>query len=119
MIELARHAVAEMVEHAARESPREACGLLLKDMTVIQMWNVAESDNEFAFDSAQQLTVFTMLNVDAVLAVYHSHPLHIGTRPSQPDISQHWPEETHMIITCGTDIAAYLNGEKVEIRYVD
>lgn len=120
MIEISRKAVRQMITHAERESPKESCGLLLLDGTVLPMRNVAESHKEFRFDPVEQLKVFEDLDdIDDVVAVYHSHPLHIGAKPSGVDLTFHWPEEAHMIITCGTEIAAYLNGEKVGIHYVD
>lgn len=119
MIELSRKSVRQMIEHAEQASPRESCGLLFQDMTVRPMKNVAPNDNEFWFDEQEQLMAFALLNIEEVLAVYHSHPLHVGAIPSQPDLSQHWPEEAYMIITCGTEIRAWLNGEEVGIHYVE
>lgn len=105
MLRIDKHIVDNIVLHAGRELPIEACGYLAgKGGTVTahyEMTNADASVEHFSFNVQEQFAVL----MDArskkmeILAVYHSHPA-TPARPSGEDIAlAHDPDVSYVIIS--------------------
>ncbi len=102
VLELPRAMVEEMVAHARRDHPDEACGVIAgrdgRATRVIPMQNAERSPTGFTFDSAEWLKVYRDIDDadEEFLVVYHSHTM-TEAYPSRTDIGwsrttpfQHW-----------------------------
>jgi len=90
-LNIARNVINEIISHARRDAPIEACGYLAgKDGIVLHAFplrNADESAEHFSFDPAEQFAVIRAIRSAGLreMAVYHSHPAS-PARPSQEDI---------------------------------
>lgn len=90
-MQLTRDAYQQLVEHARREAPVEACGYLGgsgdKAEACLPLKNMDASPEHFSFDPADQFSAVRHLRKagQKVLAVYHSHPTS-PARPSDEDL---------------------------------
>jgi len=80
MIRIHRDIVDEIVRHAERDAPLEACGYLASDgeayVGVVPMRNADQSPEHFSFDPAEQFAAVKRAREKGwrLSAVYHSHP---------------------------------------------
>ena len=95
----------EMIRHARREYPNEACGLLAgKDgrvEKVYQMTNAEHSPVTYRLDPEEQYRTFTEIEEEGweLLAIYHSHS-HSPAYPSATDLElAFYPDSLYLIIT--------------------
>ncbi|MDD5108623.1 MAG: M67 family metallopeptidase [Candidatus Omnitrophica bacterium] len=83
--------IREIIDHAKKESPLEACGYLgAKDGIIIKKFtltNIDKSSEHFSFDPKEQFIAVKDARAQGLdlCAVYHSHPSSLA-RPSQEDI---------------------------------
>jgi [CysO sulfur-carrier protein]-S-L-cysteine hydrolase len=91
MIQIEKQVLENIIDHAKRELPNEACGYLAgTEDTVIksfELTNIDKSPDHFSFDPKEQLQTLNQarqlrLNLTAN---YHSHPS-TPARPSEEDI---------------------------------
>ncbi len=81
----------QIIVHAEREAPIEACGYLagVEGLITLRypMTNVDQREDHFSFDPKEQFTAHKTAREDGVqlLGVYHSHPA-TPARPSEEDI---------------------------------
>ncbi|MHB9029919.1 MAG: M67 family metallopeptidase [Candidatus Latescibacterota bacterium] len=91
MIRMSKTIWTEIIEHARRDAPIEACGYLGEENGVISvcrpMRNMDASGEHFTLDPDEQFAVLRELRKNGVrlAAVYHSHPA-TPARPSAEDI---------------------------------
>jgi len=97
--------VEEMIRHARREYPNEACGLLAgKDgrvEKVYQMTNAEHSSVTYRLDPEEQYRAFTEIEEEGweLLAIYHSHG-HSPAYPSATDLElAFYPDSLYLIIS--------------------
>jgi proteasome lid subunit RPN8/RPN11 len=114
MLRIDKRIVDNIVLHAGRELPIEACGYLAgKGGTVTahyEMTNADASVEHFSFNVQEQFAVLTDVRSKKmeILAVYHSHPA-TPARPSGEDIAlAHDPGVSYVIIS--------LAGSREDIR---
>jgi proteasome lid subunit RPN8/RPN11 len=114
MLRIDKRIVDNIVLHAGRELPIEACGYLAgKGGTVIahyEMTNADASVEHFSFNVQEQFAVLMDVRSKKmeILAVYHSHPA-TPARPSGEDIAlAHDPGVSYVIIS--------LAGSREDIR---
>ena len=95
----------EMIRHARREYPNEACGLLAgKDgrvEKVYQMTNAEHSPVTYRLDPEEQYRTFTEIEEEGweLLAIYHSHS-HSPAYPSATDLElAFYPDSLYLIIS--------------------
>ena len=95
----------EMIRHARREYPNEACGLLAgKDgrvEEVYQMTNAEHSPVTYRLDPEEQYRTFTEIEEEGweLLAIYHSHS-HSPAYPSATDLElAFYPDSLYLIIS--------------------
>ncbi len=105
MIQLTKKIAKQIINHAQRELPLEACGYLAAQNSIInnayEMMNIDKSPIHFSFDSQEQFEVFKKIK-DADLNMvgnYHSHPT-ITANPSAEDIRlAHDPSIYYFIVS--------------------
>ena len=114
MLRIDKRIVDNIVLHAGRELPIEACGYLAgKGVTVTahyEMTNADASVEHFSFNVQEQFAVLMDVRSKKmeILAVYHSHPA-TPARPSGEDIAlAHDPDVSYVIIS--------LAGSREDIR---
>ncbi|MEP6525961.1 MAG: M67 family metallopeptidase [Nocardioidaceae bacterium] len=110
-----------MVEHARRDHPDEACGVIAgpvgKDeaVRIVPMTNAERSPTFFRFDAQEQLKVWMEMDDsdEEPVVIYHSHTA-TEAYPSRTDISYAAEPNAHYVIVstreCGQDVGP------VEIR---
>jgi proteasome lid subunit RPN8/RPN11 len=103
-----------MVEHARRDHPDEACGVITgpvgKDeaVRIVPMTNAERSPTFFRFDPQEQLKVWMEMddNDEEPVVIYHSHTA-TEAYPSRTDISYAAEPNAHYVIVstrqCGHD----------------
>lgn len=91
MLKIEKKVLADIIAHAKRDVPMEACGYLAAREGVIcshfEMTNVDRSHDHYTLDPKEQFTIMKEArkqNIE-VCAVYHSHPA-TPARPSAEDI---------------------------------
>jgi proteasome lid subunit RPN8/RPN11 len=94
--------LAEVLDHASRDYPVEACGVLAGRSEPTQRWvmrNAAHSSRRYQFDPQQQLAVWQELDDRGLepLIVYHSHPFG-RPEPSATDIAEAQPGPLYLIV---------------------
>jgi len=95
--------LAELIEHARRDAPLEACGYLGGKDGIITvcypMKNIDSSGEHFSLDPEEQFSVFRDIrkNNKTLAAVYHSHP-DSPARPSVEDIRLAYDPDIHYVI---------------------
>ena len=111
MLELPSAMVDQVIAHARRDHPDEACGVIAgKDgvaTRVVEMDNAERSPTFYRFDARQQLRVWrAMDDADEVpLVIYHSHTA-TEAHPSRTDISlASEPGAHYLLVSTRTETA--------------
>jgi len=124
--------VEQLMSHAKKEVPLEACGYLAAKGGIItalyEMRNVDKSGEHFSFDPKEQFAAARDARTKGleICAVYHSHPAS-PARPSEEDIRlAHDPQIFHVIVSLAKgseDIKAFMiknkSVEPVVLEVVD
>ncbi len=105
MIRITREVAEDIIEHAKKDTPIEACGYLAGKNGIItksyMMTNIDNSPEHFSFDSKEQFDVVRQARSEGleIIANYHSHPFS-PARPSQEDINMAYdPDISYVIIS--------------------
>ena len=107
---------ADLMVRARKAGPREICGFLLDDWTVLEGYNVANSDSEFEIDERTTLYAFVEQG-DKLMGVYHSHPRG-SLEPSQADINNA-PEGLRYFIVTPRQVQEWVIANGVATRPED
>ena len=103
MLELPRAMIDQVVAHARRDHPDEACGVIAgrggAATRVVEMANAERSPTFYRFDAQEQLRVWReMDDADEVpFVIYHSHTA-TEAHPSRTDISLASEPEAHYLL---------------------
>ena len=103
MLELPRAMVDQIVAHARRDHPDEACGVIAgrggAATRVVEMANAERSPTFYRFDAQEQLRVWReMDDADEVpFVIYHSHTA-TEAHPSRTDISLASEPDAHYLL---------------------
>jgi proteasome lid subunit RPN8/RPN11 len=102
IIELKKEEYQELLVHAQKEYPKEACGLVaglfaedkIEIKEIFSMTNVDDSAEHFSMDPEEQFKVIKIIRDKEYELVgnYHSHPF-TPSRPSQEDKRLAYDEE--------------------------
>jgi proteasome lid subunit RPN8/RPN11 len=100
----------KIVEHARKDHPDEACGVIAgpagSDIPVrfIAMLNAARSPTFYEFDSMELLRVWTEMdrNDEEAVVIYHSHTA-TEAYPSRTDISYANEPQAHYVLVSTRD----------------
>jgi [CysO sulfur-carrier protein]-S-L-cysteine hydrolase len=95
----------EIVAHARRDHPDEACGVLAgpagsdRPERIITMLNAARSPTFYEFDSMEQLRVWREMDErdEEPVVIYHSHTA-TEARPSRTDINLAGEPGAHYVL---------------------
>lgn len=106
---ISRHMVQQMIDHARKEKPNEACGMVAtRDGVALKVYplrNVDASPTRYRIDPKEQLRVLEELDSrDWDLgAIYHSHP-HTRPYPSATDVQlAFYPDALYVIVSIEDD----------------
>jgi len=103
VLELPRAMVDQIVAHARRDHPDEACGVIAgrggAATRVVEMANAERSPTFYRFDAQEQLRVWReMDDADEVpFVIYHSHTA-TEAHPSRTDISLASEPDAHYLL---------------------
>jgi len=110
-LRIQKHVIKEIVAHAEKNAPIEACGYLAGNddlVTVgVPLCNADESPKHFSFDPKEQFEAVRDLRKRGFkpMAVYHSHPAS-PARPSQEDIRLAFdPNVSYVIVSLDNGVA--------------
>ncbi|ACU34965.1 M67 family metallopeptidase [Actinosynnema pretiosum subsp. pretiosum] len=110
MLVIRRDLVDEVVAHARRDHPDEACGMLAgpegsdRPERFVPMENAERSPTFYRFDAAEQLRVHReMERADEVpVVIYHSHTA-TEAYPSRTDVSYAHEPDAHYVLVSTRD----------------
>ncbi len=108
MLELPRAMVDQVIAHARRDHPDEACGVIAgragAATRVVEMANAERSPTFYRFDAVEQLRVWrSMDDADEVpFVIYHSHTA-TEAHPSRTDISLASEPDAHYLLVSTRD----------------
>ena len=108
MLELPRAMLDQVIAHARRDHPDEACGVIAgRDgaaTRVVEMANAERSPTFYRFDAAEQLRAWrSMDDADEVpFVIYHSHTA-TEAHPSRTDISLASEPDAHYLLVSTRD----------------
>ncbi len=116
-MKILKSVIKEMVEHAKKEAPLEACGYLASKNAMIMasyaLLNIDKSNEHFSFDPQEQFVAVKDARARGweISAVYHSHPAS-PAHPSQEDIKLAYdPDMSYFIVSLvggQEDVKAFL-----------
>lgn len=108
-----------LIEHAKRESPNEACGILAgrdgRVEKVYQMSNVDKSSTTFFMEPREQFKVTKEIRNSGleIVGIYHSHP-ETEAYPSAHDVQlAFYPEASYIIVSIKKREAARIRSFKI------
>jgi proteasome lid subunit RPN8/RPN11 len=105
MLTIPQSIIDDLIAHAQRDFPLEACGILGGNDGVVSehypMANSDKSNEHFTMEPKEQFAVIKDLRAKSkeMLAIYHSHP-ETPARPSAEDIKLALtPDVSHLIVS--------------------
>ncbi|MET0133108.1 MAG: M67 family metallopeptidase [Kibdelosporangium sp.] len=114
MLQIRRDLVAEMVAHARRDHPDEACGVIAgpdgsgRPERFVPMTNAARSPTFYEFDSGEHFRLWREMdrNDEVPVVIYHSHTA-TEAYPSRTDIKLASEPDAHYVLVSTRDPADY------------
>jgi proteasome lid subunit RPN8/RPN11 len=110
MISISQEVLDQIIDHAKKELPNEACGYLAGSDGIItkayQLTNIDHSPEHFSFDPAEQFNAVKEARKNGlqIIANYHSHPS-TPSRPSVEDIRLAYdPDISYVIISLAENV---------------
>lgn len=103
MLELPRTMVDQVIAHARRDHPDEACGVICGRAgvatRVVEMANAERSPTFYRFEAKEQLRVWRQMDDadEAPLVIYHSHTA-TEAYPSRTDIGLAGEPDAHYLL---------------------
>ena len=111
MLTLSQSHLAEVIQHARAQAPRECCGLIggkdARTRTVYPLRNVA-TDPLVTYEGAPE-DLFAAQRAmrdrgEQLLAIYHSHPRSNDPQPSETDVRlAYYPSAVYLIVGLGDE----------------
>ncbi|HET6499164.1 MAG TPA: M67 family metallopeptidase [Amycolatopsis sp.] len=110
MLRIHREMVDEIVAHARRDHPDEACGVIAgpegadRPERFIPMLNAARSPTFYEFDSGDLLKLYREMdaNGEVPVVIYHSHTA-TEAYPSRTDVSYASEPDAHYVLVSTRD----------------
>ena len=129
MIKIPQSVYDEVVAHALKDNPIEACGYLAgingEVKYAIPMKNTDESNEHFSFNPQEQFDAFKKTKSEGLrlIAVYHSHP-ETPARPSEEDIRLAYdPNVSYIIVSLASETPVMksfiIKNKTVEIEEIE
>ena len=106
----------DMGVHSVSEFPKEACGIITKDLTYIPCRNISRNPKtSFIVDPIE-----IHKNIDNILGFFHSHPGSSDPIPSSRDAESTVFSEYLFVVGFGTKFYKYwLEDKKIRFEPVD
>ncbi len=112
MLRISRDLYEKIIEHARKDHPDEACGVIAgpagsdTPRRFIPMQNAERSPTFYRFDSLEQLRVWREMddNDEEAVVIYHSHTA-TQAYPSRTDISYASEPQAHYVLVSTRDDA--------------
>jgi proteasome lid subunit RPN8/RPN11 len=112
MLTISRALYEKIIEHARKDHPDEACGVIAgpaggdRPVRFIPMQNAERSPTFYRFDSLEQLKVWREMDDrdEEAIVVYHSHTA-TQAYPSRTDISYASEPQAHYVLVSTRDEA--------------
>jgi proteasome lid subunit RPN8/RPN11 len=105
MIKIPKAVVAEMIDHAKKHYPQEACGFVVGKSDAAEYFdpipNRDQSSVTYSMDSKQQMKAFKRMDEKglSMIGIFHSH-VASSAYPSQTDKQQaFYPEVSYLIVS--------------------
>jgi len=113
MLTISRDLHDKIIEHARKDHPDEACGVIAgpvgsdEPVRFIPMQNAERSPTFYRFDSLEQLRVWREMddNDEDAVVIYHSHTA-TAAYPSRTDISYASEPQAHYVLVSTRDDSA-------------
>lgn len=110
MLTISRALVDKIMEHARKDHPDEACGVIAgplgsdRPVRFIPMRNAERSPTFYRFDSGEQLRVWREMddNDEEAVVIYHSHTA-TEAYPSRTDIAYAHEPQAHYVLVSTRD----------------
>src|SRR5580700_8774867 len=110
MLTISRDLQAKIIDHARRDHPDEACGVIAgpvgsdRPARFVPMENAERSPTFYRFDSAEQLRVWREMDDrdEEPVVIYHSHTA-TEAYPSRTDISYASEPNAHYVLVSTAD----------------
>lgn len=110
MLQIRRELVEEIVAHARRDHPDEACGVIAgpegsdTPERFIPMLNAARSPTFYEFDSGDLLRLYREMDAkdEVPVVIYHSHTA-TDAYPSRTDVSYASEPDAHYVLVSTKD----------------
>src|ERR1700722_13388588 len=110
MLTISRALYEKIIEHARKDPPDEACGVIAgpagrdRPTRFIAMLNAERSPTFYRFDSAEQFKVWREMddNDEEAVVIYHSHTA-TPAYPSRTDISYASEPQAHYVLVSTRD----------------
>ena len=121
MLTISRDLVDKIIEHARRDHPDEACGVIAgpeggdTPTRFIPMLNAARSPTFYEFDSGEQLKVWNEMsgNDEEAVVIYHSHTA-TEAYPSRTDISYaNEPQANYVLVSTRDESAVEFRSYRI------
>lgn len=123
-MKIKKEVIENIILHAKKDAPIEACGYLAQSDGVVtkhyELTNVDKSCEHFSFDPAEQFQAVKDARAGSleVCAVYHSHP-HSPARPSEEDIKLAYDEQLRYMIISLADGQEQVRVFKIKDAHVE
>jgi proteasome lid subunit RPN8/RPN11 len=107
MLTISRPLYEKIIEHARKDHPDEACGVIVgpegsdTPIRYIPMQNAARSPTFYEFDSGEYFRVWSEMGArdEEAVVIYHSHTA-TEAYPSRTDISYAgWPQAHYVLVS--------------------
>ena len=124
MIKITKTVFDQIIAHAKKDAPIEACGYLGSvDGIILQIYpmeNIDHSPEHFSFNPAEQFAVLKTARTagQKLTAVYHSHPAS-PARPSEEDIRIAYDPNTSYIIVSLAGVEPDLKAFRIKQGFVE
>ena len=110
MLTISRDLYEKIIEHARKDHPDEACGVIAgpaggdEPVRFVPMENAERSPTFYRFDSREQLQVWREMddNDEEAVVIYHSHTA-TQAYPSRTDISYASEPQAHYVLVSTRD----------------
>lgn len=112
MLTISRNLVDAMIDHAVRDHPDEACGVIAgpagsdRPARLVPMVNAARSTTFYEFDSTALLRLYREMDSrdEEPVVIYHSHTA-TEAYPSRTDVSYASEPNAHYVLISTRDMA--------------
>ena len=119
MLYLKKQHLAEMIAHAQKEAPLEACGILAgKEDRVAKLYRARNADRSpmsYRLEPEEQYRIFTDIEEKGwdILGIYHSHPTSPAV-PSGIDLKQaYYPEAVYFVVSLADPTQPHVRAFKI------